>query len=102
MHRPPAPVLVGDRRTCSRVLAPLAVVLVFGCSSGLPDADREATTRVTSALGAAGGSRILSDANATLALNALGGARNGGPVRLFANCPASNPDCLWIYRQGMK
>lgn len=48
-----------------------------------------------------GGSRILSDRDPTLALNAYGGAHDGGDVKLWSNCPTNNPDCLWIYRQGM-
>jgi hypothetical protein len=38
---------------------------------------------------------------ATLALNAWGGATFGNYLRLTDLCQASNPDCLWSFRDGM-
>ncbi len=48
-----------------------------------------------------GGSRILSDFDPSYALNAVGGAYDGGPVQLWQGCEKSNPDCNWILRDGM-
>jgi hypothetical protein len=44
---------------------------------------------------------ILSDTNPGLALNAYGGARHLGPLRLVAGCPEKNTDCTWTFRDGM-
>ena len=44
---------------------------------------------------------ILSDTNLGLALNAYGGARHLGPLRLVAGCPEKNTDCTWTFRDGM-
>ena len=44
---------------------------------------------------------IVSDKNAALAINAWGGARHGAEIKLHNDCPTSNPDCTWIYRDGM-
>lgn len=44
---------------------------------------------------------ILSDRNAGLAINASGGARAGGPLKLAAGCTKDNPDCTWSYLNGM-
>jgi hypothetical protein len=44
---------------------------------------------------------ILSRSDPALAINAWGGARHGTILRLHNGCQASNPDCRWIYRDGM-
>jgi hypothetical protein len=57
--------------------------------------------QVSNALTATGGIRILSDSNSAYGLNAYGGATDGGSVQLWRDCPKSNPDCLWTFRNGM-
>lgn len=47
------------------------------------------------------GFMITSDTDASLAVNAWGGAREGTELRLHNGCSLSNPDCTWSYRQGM-
>jgi hypothetical protein len=51
----------------------------------------------------AGGSRIRVDSSSgdVYALNAYGGATDGGQVLLWQNCPKDNPDCMWYLRSGM-
>ncbi len=50
-----------------------------------------------------GGTRIIVDSSSgsTFALNAYGGASEGSEVKLWENCPTSNPDCMWYFRHGM-
>jgi hypothetical protein len=73
-------------------------VLLFGCSDAKPEAK---LAKVSSAVTLAGGMRILSDTDTSLAFNAYGGATDGAEVRLWSNCPKTNPACMWMYRQGM-
>jgi hypothetical protein len=40
-------------------------------------------------------------ANGYLAVNAWGGARQWGPVKLANSCSNTNPDCTWSYQYGM-
>jgi hypothetical protein len=47
------------------------------------------------------GFMILSDADPTLAVNAYGGAVEGGALKLNRACTISNPDCTWTYQRGM-
>lgn len=51
----------------------------------------------------AGGTRIIVDSSSgsVFALNAYGGASDGGEVKLWENCPKDNPDCMWYFRHGM-
>jgi hypothetical protein len=37
----------------------------------------------------------------TLALNAFGGARSGGPLAIHNGCDVSNPDCTFTFAHGM-
>jgi hypothetical protein len=68
--------------------------------AGPKEAEPESSA-LTHALVGTGGIRILSDSNSSYALNAYGGATDGGPVQLWKDCPKSNSDCLWTYRNGM-
>jgi hypothetical protein len=44
---------------------------------------------------------IFSDRNSNLAVNALNGAKHLAPIALHQECRSDNPDCLWIFRDGM-
>jgi hypothetical protein len=56
---------------------------------------------VSNADGLRGKLMVLSDTNLGLAMNAWGGAREGGEVRLSDSCSTHNPDCTWAYRSGL-
>jgi hypothetical protein len=47
------------------------------------------------------GFMILSDGDPTLAVNAYGGATDGGILRMNRACTITNPDCTWTYQRGM-
>jgi hypothetical protein len=49
----------------------------------------------------AGAFMIVSDRDSSLAINAIDGARHNGPIALHRECRNDNPDCLWIYENGM-
>jgi hypothetical protein len=60
-----------------------------------------AVGQVTEALSLSGGFQIVPDGDPlTLAVNAYGGAYDGGPVKLWANCPTNNSSCMWMYSGG--
>lgn len=44
---------------------------------------------------------IVSQHNASLAVNAWDGAKNGALLRLHNGCAASNADCVWTLRNNM-
>jgi hypothetical protein len=44
---------------------------------------------------------ILSNRNTALSINAWGGATHGAEIKLHNDCRPTNPDCTWIYRDGM-
>lgn len=44
---------------------------------------------------------IVSGRDRALAINAWGGAAPGVVLRLHNGCSPRNPDCSWIYRNGM-
>ena len=52
-------------------------------------------------LPSAHGFMILSDGDPTLAVNAYGGATDGGMLRMHRDCTIGNPDCTWTYQRGM-
>jgi type II secretory pathway pseudopilin PulG len=47
------------------------------------------------------GFMIQSDGNYSLAVNADGGARPDGMLKLTSACTNQNPDCTWTYQRGM-
>ncbi len=84
--------------TCMTIVMASAA---WSCSSTPGTPGTEAIGKVTSPLLTSGGVLIQSDTNTSLSMNAYGGAHAGAEVRLWQNCPKSNPDCTWIYRKGM-
>lgn len=44
---------------------------------------------------------VKSNSYPRLAINAWEGARHGTVLRLHQDCVSTNPDCKWIYRDGM-
>ena len=46
------------------------------------------------------GFEILPAGNVFLAVNAYGGAYDGGELKLYQDCPWKNGACTWTYRYG--
>ena len=44
---------------------------------------------------------IRSDRDASLSINAYGGAVHGAVLTLNRACTSNNPDCIWLYKDGM-
>jgi hypothetical protein len=78
-----------------------------GCNTGAPIEGNSAirmsrlVQHSATLQGLVRGSMIVSDTNAGLAMNAVGGAVHGAFVQLHSGCTSSNPDCTWTYRDGM-
>ena len=56
---------------------------------------------LASSVQAGGEMMIMSDRDPSLAINAWGVAKHGTVLRLHNACELANPDCTWIYRNGM-
>jgi hypothetical protein len=85
----------------SVLLAMLGCNAMAGSNSEQAEPDLKELGKVSSHLDVSGGVRILSDTDPSYGLNAFGVARDGGPVELWQDCPKSDTDCVWTYRQGM-
>jgi|GEM_PF-2296001 len=79
----------------------LLLWFVAGCSAPAPQEAMFQRASVATPSVGLHGFMIVSDADASLALNAYGGAREGAPIKLFRGCTKENGDCTWSYRDGM-
>jgi len=100
--------LCHDRATLGPFLALVigAGLLTSACDAGDPahpgvaaEADTEAKTSALQGEGVHG-FMIVSEAHPDLAVNAYGGAYNGGPVKEYRGCWWENGACTWTYRNG--
>jgi hypothetical protein len=91
-----------SHRPCAFALV-LCGLIAGACGPSGAEEPAESTSPAPSAITASGihGFRIAIGTNNTLQINAFGGAADGGPVRLWQNCPANNTDCTWTYRNGL-
>jgi hypothetical protein len=86
----------------------VAGLLTSGCAApddleapgGGPAADSETKTAALATDGLHG-FMIVNSGNPGLAVNAYGGAYDGGPLKLYQGCWWENGACTWTYRNGM-
>ncbi len=75
--------------------------LTGGFPTMLSGYDIQGIRNVYSRRTASHGFMIKSDTDASLAVNAIGGADEGTVLKLHSACTNTNPDCTWSYQRGM-
>jgi len=102
-RRPPGPST--PQPPWARRRIPVALVLGALATAGCGQADPPAPgappgARIAAITGGVQGFRIATGGDNSFQVNAFGGAIDGGPVKLWQNCPVNNMDCTWTYKNG--